>query len=136
MKFYKTDSYEDAVQMAAKDIKKWSEEERRQLGSIASTELSKHLTTRGQFALYPENKRTTNLKSAEDCRSFVLEGEGYLFRNSADGVSIKKLLPSTLSQFSDEQLVNELCRRGWNYVVTEINYDMAENRKIKISSLF
>ena len=136
MKFYKTDSFEEAAQMAAEDVNKWNEEERRQLGLIASTELSKHLTTRGQFALYPENKRTTNLKSAEDCRSFVLEGEVYRFHNSAHGINIKKLLPSTLSQFSDEQLVNELRRRGWNYIVTEITSpDMMENHKIKTSSL-
>src|SRR5574337_552729 len=115
MKLYKADSFTEAAQMTAKDIEKWDEKERRQLELIASKNLNKHLITRGQFTLYPEIERIINLRSCEGCRSFVLEGEGYLFRNSAHGIRIKKLLPSTLSQFSDEQLANELCRRGWNY---------------------
>ena len=131
MKLYNANSYEEAAQMATEDNKKWNEEERRQLGLIAGKDINKHLTTHG----YPKIKRRINLYRSEDCRSFVLEGEVYLFRNSAHGISIKKLLPSTLSQFSDEQLVNELRRREWNYIVTEINYDMVENRKIKTSSL-
>ncbi|MBI2471464.1 MAG: hypothetical protein HYV59_09515 [Planctomycetes bacterium] len=131
MKLYNANSYEEAAQMAVKDNKKWNEEERRQLGLIAGKDINKHLTNRG----LPEIKRRINLYRSEDCRSFALEGEVYLFRNAAHGISIKKLLPSTLSQFSDEQLVNELRRREWNYIVTEINYDMVENRKIKTSSL-
>jgi hypothetical protein len=135
MKFYKTDSYKEAAQMAVEDVKKWNEEERRQLGLIASKGLEKHLTN-GQFTLYPETKRIINLSSSEDCRSFVSEGEVYLFQNSAQGISIWKLLPTMLSQFSDEQLVYELRRRGWNYNVTEIiNLDKTEYHKIKTSSL-
>ncbi|HHT9106845.1 MAG TPA: hypothetical protein ACFYD7_13390 [Candidatus Wujingus californicus] len=135
MKFYKTDSYKEAAQMAVEDVKKWNEEERRQLGLIASKGLEKHLAN-GEFTLYPETKRIINLSSSEDCRSFVSEGEVYLFQNSAQGISIWKLLPTMLSQFSDEQLVYELRRRGWNYNVTEItNLDALEYRKIRTSSL-
>ena len=108
MKFYKTDS---------------CEEERRQLGLIASKE-------------HPKNKKIINLSNSGDCRNFVLEGEVYRFQNSAHGINIKKLLPSALSQFSEEHLVNELRRRGWNYNVTEItNLDVPEYSKIRTSSL-
>lgn len=135
MKFYKTDSYKEAAQMAAEDVKKWNEEERRQLGLIASKGLEKHLTN-GQFPLYPETKRIINLSSSEDCRSFISEGEVYLFQNATQGISIWKLLPTMLSQFSDEQLVYELRRRGWNHNVTEIiNLDKPEYHKIKTSRL-
>lgn len=124
MKFYKTDSYKEAAQMAAEDVNKWNEEERRQLGLIASKEL-------------PENKKIINLSTSGDCRNFALEGEVYRFHNSAHGMNIKKLLPSPLSQFSDEQLANELRRRGWNYILTEVtDLEMIEGRKIKTSSLF
>lgn len=137
MKFYTTDSYKEAAQMAAKDVKKWNEEERRQLELIASKYLDEHLTNKGQFTLYPETKMIINLSNSKDYRSFVLEGEVYRFQNSAHGINIKKLLPSALSQFSEEQLVNELRRRGWNHNVTEItNLTKMEYHKIKTSSLF
>ena len=120
----------------SEDVKKWNEEERRQLGLIASKGLEKHLTN-GQFTLYPETKRIINLSSSEDCRSFISEGEVYLFQNATQGICIWKLLPTMLSQFSDEQLVYELRRREWNYNVTEIiNLAKTENHKIKTSSLF
>ncbi len=123
--------------MAAKDVKKWNEEERRQLGLIASKDLDKHLTNRGQFTLYPETKMILNLSNSKDYRSFVLEGEVYRFHNSAHGINIKNLLQSALSQFNDEQLVNELRRRGWSYNVTKItNLAKMEYHKIKTSSLF
>ena len=134
MKFYKTNSYKEAAQMAAEDVKKWNEEERRQFGLIASKDPDKHFTNRGQFTLYPENKKVINLSNCGDYRNFDLKGEVYRFQNSAHGISIKKLLPSALSQFSDEQLVNELCMRGWNYNITEItNLDVPEYRKIRTS---
>lgn len=137
MKFYTTDSYKEAAQMAAKDVKKWNEEERRQLELIASKYLDEHLTNKGQFTLYPETKMIINLSNSKDYRSFVLEGEVYRFQNSAHGINIKKLLPSALSQFSEEQVVNELRRRGWNHNVTEItNLTKMEYHKIKTSSLF
>ena len=137
MKFYKTDSYKEAAQMAAEDVKKWNEEERRQLGLIASKYLGEQLTNSERFTSHSETKRIINLSNSRDYRSFVPEGEVYRFQNSVHGIGIKKLLPSALSQFSEEQLVNELRRRGWNYILTEItDLDMIEGCKIKTSSLF
>jgi len=137
VKIYKTDSFKEAAQMASKDIKKWNEKERRQLELIASKYLDEHLTNSGQFTLHPKTKMIVNLNNSGDCQSLVLEGEVYRFQNSAHGINIKKLLPSALSQFSEEQLVNELRRRGWNYIVTEISdHAMLEGHKINTSSLF
>lgn len=137
MKFYKTDSLKEAAQMAAEDANRWNEEERHQLGFIASKYLGEESTNGEQFTTHSGTKRIIDLSNNSDYRSFVFEGEVYRFQNSAHGIGIKKLLPSSLSQFSEEQLVNELRRRGWNYILTEItDHDAIEGAKIKTSGLF
>lgn len=122
MKFYKADSYKKAAWVASKDIENWSEEERLQLRSIAvSHKPIDSLTFCNQSDKYPKFKRVVSISNSGNQQGFVLEGKVYVFHNLTHGIRIEKLSPDPLSQFNNEQLVNELCRRGWEYAVTEIS---------------